>query len=362
MIKKNLFKTMTLIVLCTMVFAGCGRKKVTVDTSIQQESRAGDSKDDKKKVASNQEQVTVAVKDADGNTVEVAGIVETKDNGEKVVVVTDSDGNRTEISAGGFTSGDNKTITITDEKASETISSAAAENKVPKADEIIEIPNNGNNNNGSGNDSNNGSSGNSDGNGSSSGSNNGGSSSNGSSSGNNGSDNNGGNNSGNNNNNNNNNNNSGNNNGSNGNTSTPDTPSHTHNWKPVYGSPIHHKAVTHDEDRWVVDKAAWDEAVIRKKYICLQCKNGKCQRCLDLGITNFEYDTVDELNAHQDNCLDDCVDNGKEGGCSNNTFRNDVTYIHHDEEGHYETVTIVDKEAWDEPVIDHYECDCGETK
>jgi transcription termination factor Rho len=197
MIKKNLFKTMTLIVLCTMVFAGCGRKKVTVDTSIQQESRAGDSKDDKKKVASNQEQVTVAVKDADGNTVEVAGIVETKDNGEKVVVVTDSDGNRTEISAGGFTSGDNKTITITDEKASETISSAAAENKVPKADEIIEIPDNGNNNNGSGNDSNNGSSGNSDGNGSSSGSNNGGSSSNG------GSDNNGGNNNNNNNRNNN---------------------------------------------------------------------------------------------------------------------------------------------------------------
>ena len=101
-----------------MVFAGCGRKKVTVDTSIQQESRAGDSKDDKKKVASNQEQVTVAVKDADGNTVEVAGIVETKDNGEKVVVVTDSDGNRTEISAGGFTTEENKTVTVTDEKLS----------------------------------------------------------------------------------------------------------------------------------------------------------------------------------------------------------------------------------------------------
>ena len=259
MIKKNLFKTMTLIVLCTMVFAGCGRKKVTVDTSIQQESRAGDSKDDKKKVASNQEQVTVAVKDADGNTVEVAGIVETKDNGEKVVVVTDSDGNRTEISAGGFTSGDNKTITITDEKASETISSAAAENKVPKADEIIEIPDNGNNNNGS--------SGNSDGNGSSSGSNNGGSSSNGGSSG---SDNNGGNN---NNNNNNSGNNSGSSSGNNGNTSTPDTPSHTHNWKPVYTT-VHHKAVTHDEDRWVVDKPAWDEKQVKYIYICLQCKNG----------------------------------------------------------------------------------------
>lgn len=347
MIKKNLFKTMTLIVLCTMVFAGCGRKKVTVDTSIQQESRAGDSKDDKKKVASNQEQVTVAVKDADGNTVEVAGIVETKDNGEKVVVVTDSDGNRTEISAGGFTSGDNKTITITDEKASETISSAAAENKVPKADEIIEIPDSGNNNNDSGN----GSSGNSDGNGSSSGSNNGGSSSNGSSTGNNGSDNNGGNN------NNNSGNNSGSSSGNNGNISTPDTPSHTHNWKPVYGSPIHHKAVTHDEDRWVVDKAAWDEAVYKNVYICRHCRDGRCDRCKSLGITQYEYENIADFNAHQDACLDE------DGSCfSFLTYEKIDHYIHHDEEGHYETVTIVDKEAWDEQVIDHYECDCGETK
>lgn len=342
---------MTLIVLCTMVFAGCGRKKVTVDTSIQQESRAGDSKDDKKKVASNQEQVTVAVKDADGNTVEVAGIVETKDNGEKVVVVTDSDGNRTEISAGGFTTEENKTVTVTDEKASEAISSAAAENKVPKADEIIEIPDNGNNNNGSGNDSGNGSSGNSDGNGSSSGSNNGGGSSNGSSSG---SDNNGGNN---NNNNNNSGNNSGSSSGNNGNTSTPDTPSHTHNWKPVYGSPIHHKAVTHDEDRWVVDKAAWDEAVTKLVYICKNCRLGNCDRCKSLGIINYEYDSKDALYSHQDPCLEDG------GSCSFwSTERRVDHYIHHDEEGHNETITIVDKEAWDEQVIDHYECDCGETK
>lgn len=355
MIKKNLFKTMTLIVLCTMVFAGCGRKKVTVDTSIQQESRAGDSKDDKKKVASNQEQVTVAVKDADGNTVEVAGIVETKDNGEKVVVVTDSDGNRTEISAGGFTSGDNKTITITDEKASETISSAAAENKVPKADEIIEIPDNGNNNNGSGNDSNNGSSGNSDGNGSSSGSNNGGSS-NGSNGGGSDSDNNSGNN-------NNNNSNSGNNNNGsssgNGNTSTPDTPSHTHNWKPVYTT-VHHKAVTHDEDRWVVDKAAWDEAVYVYMEVCNNCKpdsKNPCERCRRLGIGKYAYSTLQELQEHQNECLDDG------GGCMfSSTVKMLEHYIHHDEEGHYETVTIVDKEAWDEQVIDHYECDCGETK
>lgn len=341
---------MTLIVLCTMVFAGCGRKKVTVDTSIQQESRAGDSKDDKKKVASNQEQVTVAVKDADGNTVEVAGIVETKDNGEKVVVVTDSDGNRTEISAGGFTTEENKTVTVTDEKASEAISSAAAENKVPKADEIIEIPDSGNNNNNNNGNNGSGSSGNSDGNGSSSGSNNGGSSSNGGSSG---SDNNGGNN---NNNNNNSGNNSGSSSGNNGNISTPDTPSHTHNWKPVYGSPIHHKAVTHDEDRWVVDKPAWEEKQVKYIEICKHCRSGSCERCAKLGITKFEYDTVEELDRHQYECLDEG------GSCFSSTYREDVTYIHHDEEGHYETVTIVDKEAWDEPVIDHYECDCGETK
>ena len=344
---------MTLIVLCTMVFAGCGRKKVTVDTSIQQESRAGDSKDDKKKVASNQEQVTVAVKDADGNTVEVAGIVETKDNGEKVVVVTDSDGNRTEISAGGFTSGDNKTITITDEKASETISSAAAENKVPKADEIIEIPDNGNNNNGSGNDSNNGSSGNSDGNGSSSGSNNGGSS-NGSNGGGSDSDNNSGNN--NNNNSNSGNNNSGSSSGNNGNVSTPDTPSHTHNWRPVWTT-VHHEAVTHEEDRWVVDKPAWDEAVTKLVYICKNCRLGNCDRCKSLGIINYEYDSKDALYSHQDPCLEDG------GSCSFwSTERRVDHYIHHDEEGHYETVTITDKEAWDEQVIDHYECDCGENK
>lgn len=361
MIKKNLFKTMTLIVLCTMVFAGCGRKKVTVDTSIQQESRAGDSKDDKKKVASNQEQVTVAVKDADGNTVEVAGIVETKDNGEKVVVVTDSDGNRTEISAGGFTTEGNKTVTVTDEKASETISSAASENKVPKADEIIEIPDNGNNNNNNNSNNGSGGSGNSGGNGSSSGNNNGGSSGNGSNngsgSGNNGSDNNGGNNSGNNNNNNNNSgNNSGNNNGSNGNTSTPDTPSHTHNWRPVWTT-VHHEAVTHEEDRWVVDKPAWDEAVTKLVYICKNCRLGNCDRCKSLGIINYEYDSKDALYSHQDPCLEDG------GSCSFwSTERRVDHYIHHDEEGHYETVTIVDKEAWDEPVIDHYECDCGETK
>ena len=115
---------------------------------------------------------------------------------------------------------------------------------------------------------------------------------------------------------------------------------------------------------WVVDKAAWDEALKKNVYVCKNCRDHNCKRCEDLGITQFEYDTAEELDAHQYACQDDCADNGKEGVCTNSTKRYDVVYgyIHHDEEGHYETITIVDKEAWDEQVIDHYECDCGETK
>ena len=125
----------------------------------------------------------------------------------------------------------------------------------------------------------------------------------------------------------------------------------------MYGSPIHHKAVTHDEDRWVVDKAAWDEAVTKLVYICKNCRLGNCDRCKSLGIINYEYDSKDALYSHQDPCLEDG------GSCSFwSTERRVDHYIHHDEEGHNETITIVDKEAWDEQVIDHYECDCGETK
>ena len=131
----------------------------------------------------------------------------------------------------------------------------------------------------------------------------------------------------------------------NGNTSTPDTPSHTHNWKPVYTT-VHHKAVTHDEDRWVVDKAAWDEAVYVYMEVCNNCKpdsKNPCERCRRLGIGKYAYSTLQELQEHQNECLDDG------GGCMfSSTVKMLDHYIHHDEEGHYETVTIVDKEAWDE--------------
>lgn len=94
--------------------------------------------------------------------------------------------------------------------------------------------------------------------------------------------------------------------------------------------------------------------------VCNNCKpdsKNPCERCRRLGIGKYAYSTLQELQEHQNECLDDG------GGCMfSSTVKMLDHYIHHDEEGHYETVTIVDKEAWDEQVIDHYECDCGETK
>lgn len=250
MIKRNLLKGAAVFLSCCLVFtsAGCVKKSKTVTT---ESTTKAVTEQETKKNAGSEEQVTIAVKDSEGNTVEVAGIVETKDNGEKVVIIQDRDGNRKEIKADNFEEGDsNSIITITDETVAEEISEAAKDDKIPKADEVIptkpstDIADNGNNSNG--------------GNSSGSADNNNGGNSNGNSnnSGNNGS--------------------SSSDNGSNSapgeadtKPSTPNTPSHEHNWVPVYDY-IPHEAVK--EKVWVVDKAAWDEPVYKTVYICLQCE------------------------------------------------------------------------------------------
>ena len=244
---------------CCLVFtsAGCGKKSKTVTT---ESTTKAVTEQETKKNAGSEEQVTIAVKDSEGNTVEVAGIVETKDNGEKVVIIQDRDGNRKEIKADNFEDGDsNSIITITDETVAEEISEAAKDDKIPKADEIIptkpsiDIADNGNNSNGGSSsgsaDNNNG--GNNNGNSNNSGNNGSSSSDNGSNS-------------------------------APGETetqpSTPNTPSHEHNWVPVYDY-IPHEAVK--EKVWVVDKAAWDEPVYKEVYICAHCRDGRCERCLE---------------------------------------------------------------------------------
>lgn len=327
MIKRNLFKVAAVFLSCCLIFAsaGCGKKKSTVsnDTVVSTEQETKENKKTK------EEQVTIAVKDAEGNTVEVAGIVETNEDGEKVVIIQDRDGNRTEIKADNYEESAGGTITITDETVSNEITEAAKDDKIPKADEVIptkpstdEVVDNGNNNgggNGSGSADNN------------NGSNNGGNSGSGSSD-------------------------------NGGNTtpsepetkpSTPDTPSHEHDWEPIFDY-IPHEEVK--ENVWVVDKAAWEEPVYKTVYICLQCEHGECPYCASRGITNYEYNTIYDYYEHQDGC----IENG--GMCANSTGRKKIIdYIHHDEEGHYETVTI--SEAYTEKKLVGYRCSsCGETK
>lgn len=285
MIRKNLFKTITILMLCTMVFAGCGKKKVTVDTSIT--STESESTTETKRVAADQEQVTVSVKDADGNTLEVAGVVETKENGEKVVIVTDSDGNKKEISADNF-SQESTVVTITNEEVSEEISSSATpedskeDNK--KDEEILPTISAGNT------------------------------------------------------------------------TSNSTQTAHEHSWNPVYKT-VHHDAVTESEQVWVVDKPAWDEPEFTYVDVCLICEKGECDFCKKNGLNQVEYATYDEMSEHRFYCME------HGGKCNNSQTRKKIIgTIHHDEEGHYETKTNIIKEAYDEQVIDHYECDCGATK
>ena len=82
-----------------------------------------------------------------------------------------------------------------------------------------------------------------------------------------------------------------------------------------------------------------------------------CERCRSLGLVQAEFATNEDRKAHQYACLD-----SEDGVCMNSTTRKKITgYTHHDEEGHYETVTVT--EAYDEQKLVGYKCSsCGETK
>ena len=322
MIKKSLIKCMTLIAICSLLFTGCGRKNKTTTVEASRENSTVTQKETKPSVAGME--VTVQVTDYSGNSVDVAGELVTNASGEKTVVITDRDGNKTEIPATGFSENGN-TVTITDSTVAGEISSAAADNKIPGADEVAAVvPSDDKKEEGGNGSSSGGASNNS---GSSSGSSNSGgsSSSSGSSS------------------------------------QTPSAPAHEHSWEAVYTT-VHHDAVTHEEQRWVVDKEAWEEPVITCHYICRHCKDGTCKRCAALGITQYEYNSNDELDSHQWGCLD--PEDGSAGGSCFSSSSIEVVdhYIHHDAVGHYETVTITDSEAYDEQVITGYKCSCGAVK
>lgn len=120
---------------------------------------------------------------------------------------------------------------------------------------------------------------------------------------------------------------------------------HSHDWVEVYKT-VHHDAVTHEEQRVVTE--AWDEEVYKSVYIC-----NRCGREFDaLAAEDPSNPLFEEFIIHLDTC--------QEVGSSYHTESILVNTIHHD--AVYETVTVVDKEAYDEQVIDYYKCSCGEIK
>ena len=114
-------------------------------------------------------------------------------------------------------------------------------------------------------------------------------------------------------------------------TATPKPAGCSHNWK-AETKTVHHDAVT--EQVWVVDKAAWDEA-ISGGYVCNAC-GYKESRLSD----SFD----DHLYTH----------NPPSG-----YHAEDSKTVHHNEEGHYETRIIAG--AYDETITTGYVCViCGE--
>lgn len=111
------------------------------------------------------------------------------------------------------------------------------------------------------------------------------------------------------------------------------TETHKHFWVEQYTT-IHHDAVTHTETVCVQD--AWDEPIRESRYVCNAC-NGV------IGVT------WQELQNHADNVHD---------GFTYRAERVVVGYIHHD--AVYDTITVTDKQAYDEKVLTGYKCStCG---
>lgn len=121
--------------------------------------------------------------------------------------------------------------------------------------------------------------------------------------------------------------------------SSSSTPAHQHNWKAVYRT-VHHNAVTHTEDQGHYE----DRGYSVSRYKCSTCGQ--------------KFDSLEELKAHSDVSRETYRDNPDmwHGGSStiNEWVSNNVWVSN--------IVTVTDSPAWDEQVLDHYECSCGATK
>lgn len=107
----------------------------------------------------------------------------------------------------------------------------------------------------------------------------------------------------------------------------PDKPAkHVHTW-------VKHPAVTHDETKRVLVKEAWDEEKTTTEGHVF------CGGCY-MDLTAAGYISVEEIGSHVDNC---------KGGSS--YYFDDVPVtktVHHDAVYEDRTITVTDKEAWEE--------------
>lgn len=114
---------------------------------------------------------------------------------------------------------------------------------------------------------------------------------------------------------------------------------HEHRWIAQYTT-VHHDAVTHTEK--VVDQEAWDEPIKEARWVCGGC------------YAEFNPTTTSKMDfsTHCTYC---------QGGSNSWVSYVTVGYTHH--EATYKTITVVDKEAYDESVVSGYTCSgCGATK
>lgn len=112
---------------------------------------------------------------------------------------------------------------------------------------------------------------------------------------------------------------------------TDDKPAqHVHTWKRVTK---HHDAITHTETKHVKIKDAWNEEVTTTEGHTF------CGGC-DMDLTAAGYLSVQDIISHTDSC---------QGGSSYYFYPVQVTKtVPHDAVYEDQTVTITDKEAWDE--------------
>lgn len=121
--------------------------------------------------------------------------------------------------------------------------------------------------------------------------------------------------------------------------------------KEAWTETIEHPAETHEEQQWVVDKEAWDEQkIVGYHSVCNECGQeytGKMEHYNQYGC--------DSSKGYTSNVpIYDTIHHPEEGHWETVTIIDKEAWtetIEHPEEGHWETVIIVDKEAWDEEVL-----------